>query len=196
MELSINKITNEQIDILILNSKSATNSLGIVWPYHFAFESTNLNWYDISFAIENGYLSHKSAIEHAEFELSNEEYPKNVLDLAILTADEAIYPHSIQPYVTELAEMVSEQEKSMTKNKMLYLALKWIFEHKANYEDPLKVIEIIYSNFDYPKSISHFVRYMPMVGPDLGSTELNVERLFSSWKSFIEKQEILFGKNN
>jgi hypothetical protein len=171
------------------------NSLSIIFSYSFALDSATLNWYDIWIAIDNGFLPHQSAIEHAVSQLPQEEdYSQAVLDLACLSSDEAVYPHSIQPYINELANEVSEQEKDITKQKMLYLVLKWIFEHRCDYEDPLEVVEVIYADFDYPKTVSNFVRYMPMTQPDLGSVELNSKRLFNNWANYLKEQKVVFAK--
>ena len=172
------------------------NSLSIILPYSFALESADLNWYDILFAIDNGFLPHQSAIEHAVSQLGkNEEYSETVLELACLMPSEAVHPHSIQPYLGELAKDIPEQEKSATKQKMLYLVLKWVFEHKCDYDDPLEVVEVIYADFDYPKDISIFIRYMPLSQPDLGSVDLNTERLFHNWNTFLESQKVFFSNS-
>jgi len=195
MDLSTNKISSEQIDRLIMDSKYAMNSLSISFPYSFVKDSVNLNWYDIMFAIDNGFLPHSVAIEHALSQIEYDEtYSQDVLDLACILPSEAVYPHSIHPYINKLANTVSKQEIEITEQKLLYLVLKWVFEHQANYTEALKIVEIVYADFNYPKEISNFVRYMPMSQPDLGTIELNEERLYANWKIFLENQQRFFAK--
>lgn len=52
--------------------------------------------------------------------------------------------------------------------------------------DPVRVVEELYSDFGYPNEIAPFVRYMPMVGPDLGDRATNQARLYDYWKSYLE----------
>ncbi|MCL2399816.1 MAG: DUF2247 family protein [Defluviitaleaceae bacterium] len=166
------------------------NSLNILFPYSFAIELIELNWYDILVAVNNGFLSHQTAIDHALRELSLNENPlQDTLNLAILTPAEAVYPHSIFPYLEKLANDVSEQEKSITKQKMLYLILKWISDNKVKFDNPLNILEFIYADFDYPDNLSHLVRYMPR---DPSQPILNDEELFKRSNIFLEDQKFLF----
>lgn len=170
------------------------NSLNILLPYPFVIKSIELNWYDISFAVSNGFLSHQDAVEHAIQELSLVENPStDVLSLAILTPAEAIYPHSIQPYLENLASSVAEQDKKTAKQKILYLVLKWIFEHQVDFKDPLETMEFIYADFDYPDSISHFIRYKPPLNSN--SEILNTEELFKRLNCFLQEQKKLYEKS-
>lgn len=61
----------------------------------------------------------------------------------------------------------------------------WLFERRASVHDPLGMVEEVYSDFGYPPEIAAFVRYMPMVGPDLGNREQNEARLYDHWKSYL-----------
>jgi len=193
MDVSINKISNEQLDKQISESKYVMNSLSISFSYIYAKGLVVLNWGDILIAIDNGFLPHQAAIDHAISQIEKDDaYSQDILDLACLSPSEAAYPHSIQPYVNNLTNLVSEHEKETAKQKMLYLVLKWMFEHRLNYVDPLKAVEIVYADFDYPKEISNFVRYMPMSQPDLGSVQLNEERLFINWNNYLENNKDTF----
>lgn len=189
MEYQINKITNEQLDKLAIESNLPMNSLRISIPYSYFSKLVELNWYDVSFAIENGFLSHHSAIEHAIIELeNNENYSQTVLDLACLSPEEAIHPYSIQQYLGELAKQVADEAKNETKSKVMYILLNWVLEHKECYKDPLKVVEFIYDDFGFPKSIVNFVRYKPIDQPLLSTMEANAERLYNNWKDYLNKQ--------
>jgi len=195
MELQIDKITNEQIDKQVTKSSSSFNSLSIQLPYSYVKEAVKLNWHDVLFAIETGYLSHLSAIEYAASELEeNDSCSQEIIDLVSLSPDEAVYPQSIHPYIDELASFVSKNIKDKTPSKLMYVLLKWIFEQRDCYCDPLRVVEIIYDDFNFPQEMACFVRYMPMQQPDLGSQELNQKRLFNNWQDFLDKQQTIFAK--
>ena len=45
----------------------------------------------------------------------------------------------------------------------------------------------VYSDFGYPPRIAGFVRYMPAEQPDLGSRELNEQRLYENWKRYLDQ---------
>ena len=190
----INNLTNEPFDPFDLqneNRKYAMNNLNITFPYSFAFDLVELNWYDMLFFIDNGYLSHQAAIEHAQYELgvddNNEQY---VIELAILTPSESLYPHSLHPFIGNLANAVPNKDRDTSKQKLLYLVLEWVYRNRETFEDPLQVVEIIYADFGYPKGIVSFVRYMPMTVDEI-SLEPDIE---TRWSIFLEKQKILFGK--
>ncbi|MFW6377262.1 MAG: DUF2247 family protein [bacterium] len=190
MEYPIKKITNEQLDKLFIKSKLPMNSLMISIPYSYFSKLVELSWYDILFAIENGFLSHQSAIEHAIIELKdNKNYSQIVINLASLSPDEAVLRRDlIKQYVNELAKPISDEAKVQTKNKVMYILLHWVYEHKEYYEDSLSVVELIYDDFDFPKSIANFVRYMPPEQPLLSTVEANIERLHKNWKDYLDKQ--------
>lgn len=190
MEYQINKINNKQLDKLAIESNLPMNSLRISIPYSYFSKLVELNWHDVLFATENGFLSYQSAIEHATVELDNNgDYSETVFDLACLSPDEAVYPHLIQQYLDELAKKICDEAKNETRNKVMYILLNWVFEHKDYYEDPLKVVEFIYDDFDFPKSIVNFVRYKPTDQPLLSTVEANIERLYNNWNSFLETQK-------
>ena len=195
MKFQKNQITNCQIDELIANSKISMNSLGILLTYSYVSRLVSLNWYDILVAIENGFLTHKSAIEHAENELEkNENSPQVVLDLAILSFDTVTFSHSIHPYIDELASQISDEERNKTKEKILYALLNWVFEHREDYVNPLKVVEIIYDDFSFPKTISSFIGYLPMEEPNLILPVLNRNRMLRKWKNYLDRQKELYSK--
>ena len=177
------------------NNKYDMNTLCLTLPYSYASQLVDLNWYDISFAIDNGYFPHEVAVEHAfALMLEDEAQPQPVLDLICLYPEEIRYPHYTQPFVSELANAISEQEKSVAKQKLLYLVLNWYFEHREDYTDPLGVVELVYADFGYPKDVSKFVRYMPIPEPALDSTELSIARIYDKWRRFLETQKKLFAK--
>jgi hypothetical protein len=166
------------------------NTLGILFQYSYIANLVTLNWHDVSFAIEQGFLSRKTASEHAAVELSENENPtQSVIDLAFLEKNE-----SIHPYIGELSSNVPEHKRRETHNKFLYILLNWVYEHRYDYPDPLEIVEIIYADFNYPTEISDFVRYMPISQPVLGTLEENKDRLYANWKKFLDSQKTLFSR--
>ena len=174
------------------------NSLNICMTYSYFSNLVKLNWNDILFAIENRYLMHNSAIEHAELKLINDpDSSQEVLDLVCLTPKEAMLSNSIYPYINKLADVVDDSEKAKSKDKIMYVLLNWIFENQETFDDPFKVIEVVYSDFDYPKSIVNFIGYMPMPLDELKlyTTPLKArERMIINWVDFLKKERKRFDR--
>jgi len=189
----------DQVNQIIVDDSCTMNTLCISFPYEYASGVINLNWHDIIFAITHGFLDHRAAIEHAQIELGNDDYPQTVLDLACVSRDESIFPHSISPYIDELAAMVDEKRRGQSEERVMYILLKWVYEHGAciddpYYDDPLNVAESIFHDFGFPDSIIKFAawRYNPTNEPDLGSNKKNTARLFDYWNKFLVKQQSLW----
>lgn len=107
-----------------------------------------------------------------------------------MSPEEAAYAHSIHPYIDEQASQTEAQAQDRTKDKFLYVLLAWLFENKERYEDPLRAVELIYDDFDFPESIVSFVRYKPTTQPLLATIEANIERLYSNWNNFLNEQRV------
>lgn len=193
MEKLTNKLTNKQLDKLILESTLPMNSLGIQIPYSYFFDQVKLNWYDILFAIENVYLPLKSAIDYAIKEIEeNPNYHDRVLDLAMISPSDISSNEEISNSIVQLAELVSDDDKSRAKEKILFVLLRWIFENQKNYEDPLKVVEVIYDDFDFPEIIKGFVRYEPSPYTIHGVMDENIKRLYNNWQDYLNTQTVKY----
>ena len=190
MENLTNKTVIEQIGC----DDWQMNTLKLSIPYSYFAKSADLNWHDILFAIENSFLSCKSAIEHAilEFE-KNENCSQEVIELACLLRDEA-HNHVIYEFLVKLANQTSCEEKKETKDKMLYIILNWIFDHKESYEDPLEAVECIYDDFGFPGSIVKLIRYMPSDEPPLNTVEASIERIYNRWSNFLDVQKAKYSE--
>ena len=87
--------------------------------------------------------------------------------------------------VRNLAAQESSTCGSAVSMKWLCLLLTWIYENREAFPDTLALVEEIYADFDYPKELAPFVRYMPSNEPDLGSKERNEERMIAKLGGFI-----------
>jgi len=189
MQPSNNKVYDKVKKMFCENSYQM-NTLKISYSYEFASREANLNWYDILFAIKNGYLHHHAAVEHATNELEiKDEYPQEVLDLAILSPEEIVFPHLIHPYIDVLAGMVDETEQLKAKDKIMYILLKWVYENKDSYDDPFDVTTHICDDFGFPESITYFAWKFSPMRKDFGSVEKNREHIYDNWKQFIDDQQ-------
>lgn len=150
-------------------------------PFSFARARVPLNWHDMAFGLENELLELRAPIELAAEYVARSETPSaEVLELAGLGPTEA--PRTLVDKLLA-AEQVNTED---ARDKWLYIVLSWIFEHRDEYQEPLRLVEEVYADFGYPESMAPFVRYMPSDEPDLGSAERNEERLRSNWAAFLE----------
>jgi len=98
-----------------------------------------LYWKDIDFLIDKEYLDERAAVEHALYIIDEDNLINNpeIMDLICLGSGESIYPH-----MYKLVDKEKTQEYSV-KDKMMFLILNWVYDNKANFKDPLGVIEVI-----------------------------------------------------
>ena len=66
----------------------------------------------------------------------------------------------------------------------LFLALAWVYEHRADYVEPLEVVEMIYADFEYPDEIQGIVRFMP---PPPGAATGN-PAIEGRWKDYLTRK--------
>lgn len=189
MEKRIKYFTNDLIDNLVSESEFPMNSLSIQISFSYASKLININWNDILFAINNGYFNNASAIEYAVILLGKDEENEKILDLACINSQEITKEELLQEYVIELADTVSEKEKEETKDKIMYVLLNLLFDNKNTFEDPLSAIEVIYDDFNFPKSIENFVRYMQIEEENSVSI---VEMYYNNWEKYLCSQKSRF----
>ncbi|MGI8820484.1 MAG: DUF2247 family protein [Chthoniobacterales bacterium] len=149
-------------------------------PYEFACKRVPLSWQDVQFGLERQLIAPQVAIQKAMDRLSaSTDATPDEIELAGRSAEEPVLQ-----LVSRLAARDTIKCDEI-QSKWLYLLLAWILENCALLNDPLRIVEEVYAAFDYPSEIASFVRYMPMVGPDLGNREQNEARLYDRWKSYV-----------
>jgi hypothetical protein len=149
-------------------------------PYDFVRQRVKLSWRDVQFGLEHQLIAPRIAIDKAMDRLCESgEASQDEVDLASRSESEPILA-----LVGRLAAAENAAADDVQAN-WLYLVLTWLFESRASLSDPLAKVEEVYSDFGYPHEIASFVRYMPMVGPDLGNQ--NEARLYDYWKSYLDQ---------
>ena len=91
--------------------------------------------------------------------------------------------------------VVSEE---ILRQKWLYLILRWLFENREQFSDPLAMVEDIFCDFGHPLEIAKFIRYMPVTDnydPRQHSKAENEERMFNHWREYLKTAEKQFGFN-
>ncbi len=153
-------------------------------PYDFVRDRVRLGWRGMHFGLRNELLDPKAPREWAIDEVATAEEPSSAL--LELASDRKSEPITIT-LVEKLAADEPECTEDEVREKWLYLALAWVYEHQDRIPDPLQRVEEIYADFGYPERIARFVRYMPIEGPDLGSREANEHRLFERWRCYLDE---------
>jgi hypothetical protein len=159
-------------------------------PYEFVSQRVELGWNEIKFGLDQRLIKPKAAIDRATEQLcAADGAQKEAVELASRTENE-----SVAELVLRLADAEKPPTDERMKAKWLYLVLAWLFENRQSLVDALGMVESVYSDFDYPKEVAPFVRYMPMDGPDLGNREQNEARLFDRWNTYLNRASKRFGR--
>jgi hypothetical protein len=158
--------------------------------YEFLSQHANLSWGDVLFGIKSGLASEEVAIDKALVEIGiSSDTP---VDVAILASEHDLF--RILEIVDRLAAAEVSISSAVLQQKWLYLHLAWLYQIRDLVNDPLGEVESVYADFGYPEEMASFVRYMPMSGPDLGSREKNLDRLYGNWRSYIQaSRKVHFG---
>ena len=189
MDFPTNRITNEKLDMMALESNYPMNTLGISMSYTYIASTADIGWCDVLFAVDNGFLTHESAIEHAINEIKKtDSYPIEVFELACIFKSEA-QNHVIHQLLLELTRYACDIEIAEAKSGVLYILLNWVFEHRYLYEDPLRVVEFIYDDFGFPDLMRSFVRYVPNDNFLSCSIGLSKDRVYCYWSKFLDLQK-------
>lgn len=147
-----------------------------------------LNWNEMHYAVENKIIKDDAYVLHAKYLLD-----KNVLDFDIVLELSMLHDYEdVSPYVSRLLALDECEEIEEIKKKWLYIVLSYLYYKRTNYEDPLKLVEEIYVDFDYPNSISDFIRYMPTDDSSLGNNENNIERIYGKWEEFLNLNKEIY----
>lgn len=143
------------------------------------------SWQEILFALRNKLVTVDDIIEYATFIINEDTLGYDIVsEITFLHSNEDIYP-----YLQQLILLEDSEEIEDIQDKWLYFILKWLYENRYDVGNVLEIVEEIYELFDYPDSIVSFVRYMPSETGDLGSLELNRERLFKNWGNYLKLYE-------
>lgn len=132
-----------------------------------------------------GWLDDEGAVRVAEAALSmGMTLPDAVEELALLLRDDR---YRVAELISAAAEELAASDEPSTSEDpsrlWLYLALDWLYEHRADFVEPLEVIEMLYADFDYPAEIEGLVRFMPPPSGEPAGTSAIAQR----WRNYLSR---------
>lgn len=155
-------------------------------PIEFVLARTRLTWGDAQYGLDHGWLNSRSMIDLALTALEHKtENDPLELRLAGLREDEE---WAIPELVEKLAQLEPADSIDEAKKKWLCLILAWLYERRAEFDDPFPIINEIYADFDYPEEIKGFVSYMPLGEPRSippYKAETPRERMLRLWQEYV-----------
>ncbi len=158
----------------------------ILIPLEFALHRSSLNWVDLLWAYQRNLLTWKDLIQVAVTRVRSGS--DDSLEVELSSVDK----QNVWK-VSELAQALGEKSRGSneeSKRKWLILCLAWAFENHEKLADPLGEVERIYADFDYPREIDSFVRFMPASDgylPGEHSTQQNHQRLMTMWENYLKR---------
>jgi hypothetical protein len=120
-------------------------------PVTFISDRVSLNWSEVLWGYEKKLIGWHSVVQLAENRLLNGSNGATDIELASLGKEQA---GSVGDLLRQLVATSTASSEEDAKQKWLYLTLSWVFENRADYSDPLAVVEEVYADFDYPERIS------------------------------------------
>lgn len=152
-------------------------------------ESVPLTAEDLRYGMARGFLKADAVVDIAT-EAVRRGTKDSVLDkLSVLLRDEL-------DCVPDILSMVDTAERVHSPRgparKWLYLELAAVYRGRAQFTDPLGVVEQLYAEFDYPPAVARFVRYMPLQPGD----QPGEEALMRRWREYLdEERKYLLSEN-
>jgi hypothetical protein len=134
---------------------------------------------ELAYGFLHDWIGLSGAVEIARARIDSGSGASSALEkLAVLDDDDVVAGASL------LTSMAGKPVPNDAWRIWLFLSLAWVFEHRETLHDPLGLVEMLYADFDYPREVASFVRYMPPPpGEDVG-----VEALCHRWSDYLEQQ--------
>jgi hypothetical protein len=165
-----------------------------VLPADFILARTTPTPNELVYGYQAGWLDDEGAVRVAEAALPmGMGLPHAIEELALLLRDDQ---YRVAGLVSAAAEELAASDESSTgdvpSRLWLYLALDWLHENRADFVEPLEVIEMLYADFDYPAEIEGLVRFMPPP-PGEPAGRSGIEQ---RWRSYLSRMAEVHSTRN
>lgn len=144
-------------------------------PVDFVTSRVRLSPGELAHGYFRGWLDEAAAISIAEHLVATGTTPAPILELASVFRQEHWRVEQI------LGEI---EDKEVSDQVWLYLALDWLHDHRYEHAEPLEIIAALYADFGYPKDIDSLVYYMP--APPGAPTGAGV--LEEAWEEYLRQK--------
>lgn len=149
------------------------------------------SWADLKFGIERKYIDIYDAVKLAEHYYSEGREDDLTEKIAQVLRDEY---DEIMTLFSSIS-FKSQHELEISNRKWLYCTLFLLLSQKESVENVFEIIEIIYSDFDYPEAISGLVRYMPTDKTYKTIEEYN-EEIMKKWEVYLVTEKGLLNEES
>lgn len=163
-------------------------NININVSYFEVCKIADLNWGDISYAIENDFFDLSVAITHAENVLEHGCSEGPVFELAILSKND-FESVKVKKMIQDLVKGERGFSEDYYRHKWVYIITKLLYENRDSFSDPLRAIEEFYDHYGYPSEISDMIRYMPSNKSIPGNKEYNDALLYHNWLNYLKENE-------
>jgi hypothetical protein len=150
--------------------------ISFVIPPDFILSRARLTLADIARGFRKGWIDRDGVVSLCLALLQAGTRDPVVEELACLLMDERTRVDEI------LVGEVAERSQGGSDRLWLYLTLAWVYENRDRIDSLLDVVELIYSDFDYPEEMEDFVPYMPAPA----GAEASKEGLVARWKAYLD----------
>ena len=144
-----------------------------------------LTWREVAYGYSHQLLGWRTAVEIAIANVERGLTDDDRLDLASADKDQT---WKVGESIQRLAAKERSQAESELRDKWVYIVLRWLYENKEEFLDPLQEVEEVYADFGYPQTMNRFVRFLPPVDgyhTELHTKEENVRRMYDYWLEYL-----------
>jgi hypothetical protein len=116
-------------------------------PLQNAKELPPLTWGEASYGFSHGYIGWRTAVDLAIQKVEEGDSEAEALDLAIVDKEDAWKTGDI------LGLLASKETNTRpaVQEVWLFISLRWLYENREEFQDPLMEVEEVYAGFDFPR---------------------------------------------
>ncbi|WP_077927561.1 DUF2247 family protein [Wohlfahrtiimonas populi] len=168
---------------IIFDQSLITPKINITYDFMVNALDT-ISWKELLWGIKNHIINSDviNAIAYDKYCLDDEN--DQILLLTYQNEDDYSFLHN-------LCLLSSKEDTDIDYNKLLYLILFWLYSNQEKYNDPMKIIELIYANFDYPESLKSFIGYESYDGKCFGR-----QYMYDNWFRYINENKLKYKSIN
>ncbi len=131
-----------------------------------------LSWAEAKFAIAKGWMQPGVAVDLAIKALESDDFSQEEAELAALG-------YSDQTAIADNLEALCPGSFEMDNDKWAKIFVAWLYEHRAEIENPIQSLEMLWADFEYLETIEPLAnQYSHKESPH--------RNLESEWKKFLD----------